>query len=228
MVWGLRRKIKGTIAALFLGAAPVGACELALVLAVDVSGSVDPAEYRVQMDGLAAALRDPVIADALIEARARLVLVQWTGSSRQALSVPWREVESRDALDALAAEIAATPRRWRNFATALGEVLDLSVSLFDKVPECRRRVIDVSGDGRSNEGINPGLVKRRLTEAQVTVNALVIQGRDEGLARYFRDVVINGPGAFVVTAESYAVYPERIRLKLEREVTKQVSGLLQP
>ena len=220
--WG--RKIKGALAAVFLSAPPVAACDLALVLAVDVSGSVDKREYRAQMDGLAAALRDPVIAGALVEARAAVALVQWSGSTRQDLTIPWRRVESPADLGALAREVEAAPRPWRNFATAIGEVLELGMGLFAEVPDCRRRVIDISGDGRSNEGVNPGRVRAALNDAQVVVNALVIQTGDAGLVRYFRDVVINGPGAFVVPANGYAEYPARIRLKLEREVTRQVSA----
>ncbi len=219
--------MKGALTAVFLSLQPAAACELALVLAVDVSGSVDPREYRVQMDGLAAALRDPIIADALIEARAKLSLVQWTGTSRQVLSVPWRQVTSIAEVEALADEIEQVPRKWRSFATAIGEALEQSLRLFDRATDCKRRVIDISGDGRSNEGINPGLLHADLEEAQVVVNALVIQGRDQGLTRYFRNVVIHGPGAFVVTANGYDEYPHRIRLKLEREITKQVSAVVE-
>lgn len=213
----------GAVAGIFL-AGPVSACDLALVLAVDVSGSVSPGEYRVQMDGLALALQDPVIAEALVAAQAAVALVQWTGASRQHVTVPWRRVDSPAALDALAAEIRAAERQWWQFSTAIGEALRVSAALFEEVPDCTRRVIDVSGDGMSNEGFEPRGMRPALRAAGITVNALVIEGGGtDGLTAYFRSEVIAGPNAFAVTANGYDDYPDRIRLKLTREVVKQLS-----
>lgn len=204
------------------------ACALALAFAVDVSGSVDPREYETQMQGLAAALRDGQVAEALVSAEAAVMLVQWTGTSRQRVSVPWTRIRTFDELEAFAARVASTGRSWRNFSTAIGEALAFTRRQFSAVPECDRRVIDVSGDGVSNEGIDPAGERARMRAQNITVNALVIEGQDQNLTGYFRDNVIVGDGAFVVTANGFREYPRRIRIKLLRETTKQIAALPVP
>lgn len=205
--------------------AGVRACDLALVLAVDVSGSVDHNEYRVQMDGLAAGLRDPVVSEALVRGQAQVMLLQWSGSSRQEVSIPWTEIASFEGLEALAVRIETAPRPWRNYSTAIGEALIWALPHFDEVPQCARRVIDVSGDGRSNEGAPPAEFHQRITDRGVTVNAIAIEQSEVDLTAYFFENVIRGEGAFVVTANSFDDYPERIRRKLLREVALQTAGL---
>ena len=200
------------------------ACDLALVLAVDISGSVDPDEYTIQMRGLADGLRDGAIAEALVGSKAAVSLVQWTGASRQEMSVPWVRVETHEDVFALADQIERTPRAWRNFSTAIGEALGFSLPFFDEVPDCERRIIDVSGDGISNEGRDPVALHEPLKERGITVNALVIEGAEVDLTGYFWENVITGPGAFVVTANGFDEYPARMRLKLLREVTKPISA----
>jgi Ca-activated chloride channel family protein len=201
------------------------ACDLALVLAVDVSGSVDHNEYRIQMDGLAEALGDGIVVQALVDAQAWVTLVQWTGSSRQQVSIEWTQMTDFTAVDAFARQVAADPREWRNFSTAIGEALQFSLNTLNTVPDCRRRVIDVSGDGVSNEGIEPRDVHRALRGAGVTVNALVIETGEDDLTSYFWENVITGEGAFVMTANGFQDYPARIRRKLQRETVRQISAL---
>lgn len=200
------------------------ACDLALVLAVDVSGSVDPQEYRIQMDGLAAGLRDWQVRTALVEAKARLALVQWSGTSRQELSIPWTVITEDAAVEQFAAAVEAAPRPWLNYSTAIGEMLAVALPLFAQVPECTRRVVDVSGDGKSNEGRDPAHLKAALSFANVTVNAIAIEASEVDLAAYFFEHVIHGVGAFVVYAATFEVYPEQIRRKLLREVVKQTAS----
>ncbi len=213
----------GILVLSLLVAFPAKACDLALALAVDVSGSVDPEEFQIQMDGLAAGLRDGTVSDALIKARAALALVQWTGASRQELSVPWTRIETREDVEKLAQTIETTPRAWRNFSTAIGEALRFTTAEFWAVSECKRKVIDVSGDGVSNEGIDPREMHATLRDETITVNALVIEGAEFDLTGYFWETVITGDGAFVVTANGYQDYPARMRQKLMRETTKQMS-----
>lgn len=208
------------------GAAPLAACELALALAVDVSGSVDAREYRLQMDGLATALRDPVISEALVRGNSRLMLVQWTGSSRQQVTLDWTEIDSFAALDRFADAVQNDPRVWRNFSTAIGEALAVAMDSFDAVPDCRRRLIDLSGDGASNEGIEPASLHGELQARGITVNAIAIEQSVPDLTAYFYENVIVGEGAFVVTAAGFADYPSRIRRKLLREVTQQMSTVV--
>ena len=200
-------------------------CDLALVLAVDVSGSVDQDEYRVQMDGLAFALRDSIVADALVDQKAAVTLIQWSGSSRQEQTVPWTQITALDDVDALARAIADDPRLWRNYSTAIGEALSLSIESFDTSPFCRRKVIDVSGDGLSNEGVEPHTLRPALRARGIVVNALAIETDDADLTAYFYENLIEGDGAFVITANGFEDYPEQIRRKLQRETTKQLSRL---
>jgi Ca-activated chloride channel family protein len=199
------------------------ACELALVLSVDVSGSVDQREYRIQMDGLAAGLRDGTVVDALIEQQAHVALIQWSGSGRQRQTIAWTEITTAADVTALASAIEDDPRLWRNFSTAVGEALGLSLGALEQVSHCRRKVIDVSGDGISNEGPLPREYLDALTAADVTVNALAIETGEDDLTAWFFENLIHGEGAFVITASGFEDYPEQIRRKLQRETTKQVS-----
>ena len=210
----------------FSALAPIraAACDIALILAVDVSGSVDTNEYEIQMSGLAEALRDGAVSEALVLKQAAVEVIQWTGTGRHRVSLPWTRIRNFEDTDRLADEIENNQRIWRNFSTALGEALRFAQSRFKEVPDCTRRVIDVSGDGRSNEGIRPPELHDALRADGIIVNALAIEAYDKGLTRYFEDEVIVGPGAFAIRADSFEDYPDRIRRKLLREVTKQLSG----
>ncbi|WP_424832389.1 DUF1194 domain-containing protein [Ruegeria sp.] len=206
-------------------APPAAACDLALALAVDVSGSVDTEEYRIQMDGLAAGLRDPVVSEALVRGQAQLMLVQWTGSSRQRVTIPWTRIDSFVALDQFASQVAEDPRVWRNFSTAIGEALEVTIGNFDAVSDCKRHLIDLSGDGISNEGVEPSELHAVFRDRGITVNAIAIEESEPDLTAYFFENVIVGEGAFVVSAARFSDYPERIRKKLLREVTQQTADL---
>lgn len=213
------------MAALMVMPVQAPACDLALVLAVDVSGSVDRGEYHTQMKGLADGLRDGIVSEALVAGEAAVTVLHWTGSTRQAVVVPWTRIESFEALEAFAGQVETAPRAWRNFSTAIGEAMLFAHDQFAAAPQCKRRVIDISGDGTSNEGLAPRLAQAALAGSGVTVNALVIEGAEPDLTEYFWENVIMGPGAFVITANNYAEYPARMRRKLLREVAKQISGI---
>ncbi|WP_170784895.1 DUF1194 domain-containing protein [Ruegeria lacuscaerulensis] len=214
-----------SLAACILLSPPAWACDLALALAVDVSGSVDSSEYRIQMEGLAEGLRDPIVSEALVRGNARLMLVQWTGASRQRITIPWTKIDSFETLDRFADQVGADPRVWRNFSTAIGEALEMTLVNFDEVATCKRHLIDISGDGISNEGVEPTEIHETLRRRGVTVNAIAIEESEPDLTAYFFENVIVGEGAFVVSAAGFEDYPERIRKKLLREVTQQTAGL---
>lgn len=223
-------RIRHMIAALGIASvtSPAVACDVALVLAVDVSGSVNSAEYTTQMRGLAEALVDPAVEEALVRGSVAVSVLQWTGSNRQHVSIPWTRMQTYDDTQAMARAVADIPREWYHFSTAIGEALLVSLNMFDDVTDCERRVIDVSGDGYSNEGIPPEELRQILRDAAVTVNGLAIETDQTLLLEYFEKYMITGPGAFAVRAESYEVYPRRIRQKLLRELTKQVASLCDP
>ena len=203
---------------------PAQACEVALMLAVDVSGSVDPSEYRIQMEGLAAGLMDRSVSGALVAGRSKVALMQWTGSGRQEVVINWTTMTKQADVAAFANEVIKAPRVWRNFSTAIGEALGLALEHFQQVPDCARFVVDVSGDGPSNEGRAPQALWDALAATGVTVNALVIEESVPGLTSYFESEVITGPGAFAVTANTFDDYPDQIVRKLLRELTKAVAS----
>ena len=207
-----------------LFAAPAAACDVALVLALDVSGSVDAKEYRLQADGLADALGDPVVSEALVQAGALIAVVQWSGEPHQALAVGWTATDTHEDVAALRQRIEAVPRQFRNYSTGIGEAIRVSADLFASAPrECRRKVIDVSGDGPSNEGSAPQTLRARLDAEGITVNGLAIEGSEDGIARYYEQHVMYGPGAFVEVARGFKDFPRAIRRKLLRELADRLS-----
>ena len=205
-------------------------CELALVLAVDVSGSVNVDEYVVQMKGLANAFRSSDIVHLIGQTNRRgsvhMTVVQWSGEPHQAQIVGWRQLNSEASVLAFADEISAAQRAYINFSTAIAEALAFSNDLFDAERRtCRRRVVDVSGDGPNNEGRDIFPVHSELMRAGVTINGLAILGEEPGLGAYYRDNVIGGNGAFVMSAETFDDFPDAIRRKLLREIAPPITFL---
>lgn len=201
------------------GATPAVACDVALALTIDVSGSVDPREYRIQMDGLARALDDGDVRNALIAADAQVTVMQWSGASRQKVIAPWTSTGTGAQIDALVRTLRSEPRAYRHFSTAIGDAILAAAVLHMQIAgRCKRAVIDVSGDGRSNEGAPLADMRKMLAETEITVNGLAIEKDDGSLSDYYRSEMITGPGAFVVTADSFEDYAAAIRRKLLREI----------
>ena len=204
------------------------ACRLALLLALDVSSSVDAREHKLQRDGLAAALTAPEVSAAFLAGGEPVALsaYEWSGKRNHRTILTWRLILSHSDLSAAASEVLAAPRSADDFPTALGYALGHAATLLADAPVCDRRTIDVSGDGENNDGFAPRLAYRHFPLAGVTVNALVIGGADsfDQLVGYFRSEVIHGPGAFVETATDYSDFERAIRRKLEREVSSRVVG----
>lgn len=195
---------------------------LELVLAVDASTSVDAREFDLQMRGLAQAFRDPAVVDAIVAAGdsgIAVTVMQWARPDRQAVVVPWTHVADGASAAALAARIERAVREVPGGGTGLGTALKAALRLFDgNALAGRRQVIDVSGDGRSNLGPEPAPVRDHAERRGITINALAIMNDTWRLDRYYRDEVIAGPGAFVVTAPDYRAYARAIRDKLAREI----------
>lgn len=196
--------------------------DLELLLAVDVSSSVDSNEYRLQMQGLADAFRHPDVI-AAIRASApngiAVAVVQWAGPDEQAYSVPWAKVRDVMTGSAFAAEIDLATRPLSSGGTAIGDALIVAVSLLDEnTIYGARRVIDVSGDGRANQGTSPGPVRAYAISLGLTVNGLAIVNEEPQLLSYYQERVIGGSGAFVVRADNYDDFGRAIRMKLIREI----------
>jgi len=200
-------------------------CGLALVLAADVSSSIDADEYTLQMNGLARAFRNQRLQDALLGLKSDVVVatvVQWSGYSHQTQDVPWTRLDSESALSGFAAAIAKVPRGAHDQPTALAKGLEFSAKLLRDMP-CTRQVIDFSGDGVTNWAVEPSYFAERGVFDGMTINGLVIKGATPDPEPYYREHVARGPGAFVMVADRYEDYPEAILEKLLREIVPQYS-----
>lgn len=222
---GQHGQYRALVAAALIGgvAGPAAACRLALALALalDVSSSVDAGEYHLQRDGLAAALLAPEVAALILDDGAEPVAIavyEWSGRNQQVLIAGWTEITGPGDLESLAGRIAAAARSHDNFPTALGYALGFGATLLGHGPDCARRVIDVSGDGISNEGFPPALAYEAFPFAGITVNGLAIGGTGFELPDYFRREVVRGPGAFVELADDYGDFARAMERKLIREI----------
>jgi hypothetical protein len=215
-----------------LAAGAQAQCRQALALGLDVSGSVDAREYRLQMGGVAAALEDPEVREKLMampSAPVRLMVFEWSGPGDQAIVVPWTAIDSQAALDSVIATLRQTERRDASPGTALGVAMSEGNRHLAQQAECWKRTLDLSGDGKSNLGPRPRDVRDRITRSGITINALVIGVDDPSmgdirqadiaeLSSYFRAEVVLGPDAFVQTALGFADYARAMTQKLIREL----------
>ncbi|MGR3483907.1 MAG: DUF1194 domain-containing protein [Paracoccaceae bacterium] len=201
-------------------AGPARACDVALALLIDTSNSIDEGEWRIQSDGLADALSDPEVVDALVQGQVALTVIQWSGPGQHVVTHPWDRV--RTALDAarIAAAVRAGPRAFRLSGTAPGDALAFALDQFSAAPpDCARRVVDVSGDGTPNGGRSVREQRTRAERLGVTVNAIAIEGIGVAITNFYRRAVITGDG-FVMTARRHGDYPPTLRAKILREVAR--------
>lgn len=204
------------------------ACRLALLLAVDVSSSVDAYEDRLQREGLAAALTDNDVRAAFFNGGpVALSVYEWSGKHQQHPILTWTTVASDTDLDAIAAVLAGSRRIETEFPTALGYALGYATTQFRTAPRCKAQTLDVSGDGKNNDGFPPDLAYEHFPFDGVTVNALVIGG-DPDLLDYFETEVVRGSDAFVETAEDYEDFERAMRRKLIRELQPRAIGRVIP
>jgi hypothetical protein len=226
---------RAALSALLLAflAAPAAAldCRIALTMALDVSSSVDVAEYQLQLEGVALALEDPDVRAAAFQVPGRSVALQvfeWSGEAEQALVSDWIEVRSGADLDRIAAAVRRHRRAFFGGSTALGEALIYARRQLQRSPVCDRMKIDVSGDGQSNVGIYPQDVYWEHDFKGVTVNGLAIEASAAQLSTYYRNFVLHGAEAFVIRIAGYPDYARAIRDKLIRELEMSGMALLSP
>ena len=196
--------------------------DLELIMAVDVSGSVDSEEYALQMGGIADAFRDPDIQGAIEIALPRGIaasVVLWSSSEWQVIAVDWGHILNADDARAFADAVDAAPREHRG-NTAIGSAIDFSVRHFASNGfEGARRVIDVSGDGISNDGPDTAPARDRAVALGITINGLVIVENNLPARRFYRERVIGGPGAFVMDERGFADFGRVFKRKLLREIS---------
>ncbi len=204
---------------LALAAPAARACETALVLAIDVSNSIDNFEYSIQAEGLAEALRDPLVLESLVAGQVAVTVVQWSGPNNQQISIPWRRMQSDADVFSMADEAETMPRAVIMANTAIGDTIEFASALFAEVPDCKRRVIDISGDGADNAGTLPENQRRVAERAGITINGLAIDPHGLSITNYYRMRVITRNG-FVMTSRGHQSYAETLKEKIRREVAQ--------
>ena len=209
-------------------AAPVEV-DLALILAVDVSNSVDGEENALQRAGYVAALAHPDIWSAIRSGplrRIALAYVEWSGPAHQRTTVPWRLIDSAEAAHGFAGDLAASPFLYtRGTGTSISAALAYASAQFADSPFVAfRRVIDISGDGPNNRGIPVVSVRDAIIADGITVNGLPLMLRPsrtlDAVDAYYRDCVIGGPGSFVLPV----LEGDDLALAIRRKLILEIAG----
>jgi len=200
-------------------ATAAAACDTALMLSIDVSNSVDPGEYRLQTDGLADALADPEIVEALVQGQVALAVMQWSGAERQALSIPWTRMSTAADVALFATQARLTERAFVLSDTAPAEAVYFALEQFGDVADCARHIIDVSGDGTPNAGTDILAARLAAERAGVTINGIAIESMGMAITGFYQRSLITRDG-FVITARTHRDYPRAIRDKIVRELSR--------
>ena len=203
--------------------------DVELVLAVDVSYSMDMDELAIQREGYAQAIISKEFLQALKtgpNGKISVTYFEWAASSDQKIIIPWRVIDGPETADAVADEIMKTPIR-RASRTSISGAINFAMPLFDENPHRGlRRVIDISGDGPNNNGTPVTLARDAALEKGIVINGLPIMVKEpsystmdiDNLDFYYEDCVIGGPGSFVVSIKDREKFKEAIRTKLLLEV----------
>lgn len=215
------------------GAGPARAeteVDLALVIAVDISFSMDPDEQVLQREGFIQAFRTPIVHDAIRRGavgRIGVTYVEWAGAADQRVVLPWSIIDGPESAAAFAEGLAAKPTR-RASRTSISGAIDFSRRLLATSDlAATRRVIDVSGDGANNQGRPVTTARDEAIENGITVNGLPVMLKAGGyfdlpeLDTYFRDCVIGGPGAFMVPVKSREQFVEAVKTKIIMEIAER-------
>ncbi|MCB8821398.1 DUF1194 domain-containing protein [Microvirga rosea] len=203
--------------------------DLALVIAVDVSSSMDPNEQKLQRDGFVEAFRSPLVHKAIqrgILGRIAVTYVEWSSMDDQTIVVPWTVVDGPDSASTFAQRLSFQPTR-RGTTTSISAALDFSARLLRQAEvEAVRQVIDVSGDGTNNDGRAVTDARDQIAGSGVTINGLPVMVKNpeatwdmDILDIYYRDCVIGGIGAFMQPVRDINEFATLIELKILREVS---------
>jgi len=209
--------------------------DLLLVLAADVSRSVDSQKFQLQREGYAAALADPRVIDAIQSGRRGrigVMFLEWSGFGNQKVVIDWTVVDGPKAAQAFGDRLLESPRSFAD-RTSISGGIDAAVAQLARAPfEAQRRTIDVSGDGTNNAGRDIGLARDEALALGISINGLVILSETPlpwnpehtnppgGLTKYYRDNVIGGPGSFVLEAKDFNSFGEAIVKKMIAEIAE--------
>lgn len=197
------------------------AVDMALVLAVDVSESVDADEYQLQHEGIARAFESPDVLEVIkggAHAAIDVLVLEWSDRDKQAVTVDWTLI--RDATSALRfAERVRASRRSSNGLTAIGDAMLAAAEAFQRLPDqAARRVIDISGDGMANVGPRPNEVRDSLVSQGIVINGLAILASEPWVDTYYNNDVVGGTGAFLLQVQDFQSFATAIKQKLLAEI----------
>jgi Ca-activated chloride channel homolog len=196
--------------------------DLALVIVLDCSASVTFDEFNLMANGSGAALRDPAVVEGMLggpHGAALGALLLFSDPGDEVVSVPWTRIASPQDLEQFASDVENTSRLVRAGSTGLGAALLACTRLLADMPaQAERRVLDVVGDGRANDGPAPAPIRDRLVDDGVTINGLCVLHEEPDLVESYTREVIGGPGAFAVSCQDYDGFAEAMRRKLRQEV----------
>jgi len=203
---------------------------MALVLAVDASGSVSNARFELQKQGYAAAFRSPQVLNAIRSLATQSIAVtmmQWTGPALHVVVVDWTLIKDEATASGFADAIAAAPRQLFGGGTSISGAIDYSRLLLTLGPfKGARRVIDISGDGANNRGRPVTAARDEAVADGIGINGLPILALEPDLDRYYYDNVIGGPGAFMIPAANYDTFADAILKKLITEMAGTAGGAI--
>ncbi len=223
------------VAAVPATAAAAEQVDLLLVLAADVSRSVDNAKFQLQREGYAAAISDPRVLDAIRSGRngrVGLTFVEWSGAGSQRVLIDWTTIGDAETARGFGDRLLEAPRSFAD-RTSISGAIEFAMGQLARAPyESARRTIDVSGDGTNNAGRDVTLARDEAVAQGITINGLVILSETPlawnpdhtnppgGLQNYYRNNVIGGPGAFVLVAENFNSFGQAIVKKMIAEVAQ--------
>ena len=200
-----------------------GQVDVRLVLAVDSSSSVDGEEFAIQMEGFAAAFRDPQVIEAVQmggEQAVAVCLFEWSSPADQILSLPWTRLCEPHDFEQFANALENAPRRVVGGGTSISGALLYALTLLEACPfSGPQSTIDVSGDGRNNQGFLVSTVRDRLAALGITINGLAIVNEEPDLLSHYREEVIAGHAAFALETANYQTFAEAILRKLVKELS---------
>ena len=195
--------------------------DLALVLAIDCSYSVDPNEFQLQLRGTGQALLDSKTFEAISRGPNKKIAISvflWSDPDSQFVIIPWHLIATPSDAFEIANILLKTPRDLYRGTTATGSALLFAKSMLKTAPASLRRVVDVSTDGIRNTGAEIVSARDELMADGITINGLAIESDTRDLSEYMTKFVIGGDGHFVVRANDYDAYSAAIKIKLLREI----------
>jgi Protein of unknown function (DUF1194) len=236
------RTVRTLLLLIFAGAAAIPAAasaaeqvDLLLILAADVSRSVDNAKFQLQREGYAAAISDPRVLEAIRSGgngRIGLSFVEWSGVGAQRVLIDWTTIGDAESAKTFGDRLLEAPRSFAD-RTSISGAIEFAMGQFARAPyESPRRTIDISGDGTNNAGRDVTSARDEAVAQGVTINGLVILSETPlawnpdhtnppgGLENYYRRNVVGGPGAFVLVAENFNSFGQAIVKKMIAEVAQ--------